>query len=112
MADWHNTTSAKAAWRDAPANEFLQELLDVSKEEVIAFGADLGVDELGEPITEIPNGWRMAHLLHAKSIWTFLQSTANSDGASIEGVGGPRIYPMDANVRARIRPRTATIEIG
>lgn len=103
MVDWHTPATAKLQWKDAPSNEELAELLATAKDECIEFATSRPPDEFTPPEDGIPTGWRIAQLLQARAIWTFKQ-TGPQDTIGYEG-GGVRVYPMDANVRARLRPR-------
>jgi hypothetical protein len=65
------------------------------------------------PPDVIPAGWRIAHLLQARAIWNFHQHSTQDDAAALlVGVGGPRDYPMDSNVRQRLRPRSPMPGLG
>lgn len=109
MATWHDITSARAEWRDAPRDDaVLQGLLDTSKDEC-RIAAHFEPPEPGI----IPSGWRIAHLLQARAIWTFQQTATQDDTAALlVGIGGTKVYPMDANVRQRLRPHTPIPGIG
>lgn len=102
MATWYTVEEAQAAWPGlgAPDVEQLQQLLDVSKAECVAYS----------PVTDendIPDGHRWAHLAHARNIWN--AQKVNPAGG-IGGLDGStfalQAFPMDWNVRARLRPRT------
>lgn len=104
---WHNLATARAAWRDAPKSDpVLQDLLDTAQHECETFAPALAADA-----TTIPIGYRTAHLLQARAIWTFLQANPNEE-IGLEGAGGVRLYPMDANVRQRLRPKRGRPGIG
>lgn len=112
MAVWHTKQSARAQWRDAPADEALQDLLDAAQFECETYAPAQPTPVDPDAPISIPIGWRIAHLLQARAMWTFLQTTAQQEGPSIEGVGTARVYPMDANVRARLRPNTGREQVG
>lgn len=107
MAKWHTPASIRAEWADAPKDEAtLQNLLDTAQDECIlwANSSTYHSDPL-DPDIEIPAGWREAHKLQTRAIWNFMQSNQQEDAAALlVGVGGVRVYPMDRNVKQRLRP--------
>ncbi|RZU64604.1 hypothetical protein EV379_0907 [Microterricola gilva] len=102
MVTWHTADTARAEWKDAPATDELNDLLATAKIECIEFATSKPYEEFDEPAGGIRPGWRIAQLLQARAIWTFKQ-TGPQDTIGYEG-GGVRVYPMDANIRARLRP--------
>lgn len=116
MATWYTPEQARADWADAPkVAERLQNLLDASKYECILAANNASfLDPLtGLPLPDaeqpqvIPAGWREAHLMQARAIWTHQQTNAADEAAAMMvGMGGVRVYPMDANVRQRLRPHS------
>jgi hypothetical protein len=109
MSTWHTLASARAEWRDAPRDDsVLQGLLDTAKQEC-QIAANLA---LPDPEV-IPAGWRIAQLLQMRAIWTFQQTATQDDTAALlVGIGGTKVYPMDGNVRQRLRPHTPIPGIG
>jgi hypothetical protein len=100
LTTWYTLEEARADWPGlgAPDDEQLQLLLDVSKNECLAFS----------PVTDpldIPDGHRWAHLAHARNIWN--SQKANPSGGLGDDVQGFALtpFPMDWSVRARLRPR-------
>ena len=112
MATWHDLESARAEWVGAPKGDgTLQNLLDVSRAEVIAYAPTVPTDtEPLDPedpasaqVPSIPDGYRWAHLAHARNIWN--AQNVNPSGA----FGGENNFtltpfPMDWAIKARLRP--------
>lgn len=98
---WHDLASARAGWRDAPKTDtVLQDLLDVAAQECLDF-APLPTTQ---PAGTVPIGYRMAQLMQARAVWDYQNGSTEQD-LGFEGAGAPRIYPMDAHIRQRLRPR-------
>lgn len=100
MSTWYTLEEARADWPGlgAPDDAQLQLLLDVSKDECLAFS----------PVTDeadIPDGHRWSHLAHARNMWN--AQKANPSGGLGDDTQGFALtpFPMDWAVRARLRPR-------
>ncbi|MDY0827546.1 hypothetical protein SK224_00230 [Microbacterium sp. BG28] len=87
------------AWEDAPFEqlELLGMLLEVAKEQVIAYAPALAE---GEPL---PARYVLGQLEQAKNLWA--AGTVSSDGNIGDGGYSFTPRPMDKTVRGIIRPR-------
>lgn len=102
MAEWYTLEEAQADWSGlgAPDADQMERLLDVSKDECLAFSPVT----LTDPVV-IPEGHRWAQLAHARNIWN--AQKANPSGGFGDDTQGFALtpFPMDWAVRARLRPR-------
>lgn len=100
MAHWYTLAEAKAAWQGlgVPDETTMQELLDVSQAECEAFSPVADEDD-------IPIGHRVAHLQHARNIWNSQKATPTSQPTDDFGSFSVTSFPLDWDVRARLRPR-------
>lgn len=105
MATWHNTESAREGWIGAPLDDgVLQELLNVSRAEVVAYAP--AVPDAVPPAEQvIPDGYRWAHLEHARNIWNARNTDSRGSYGSEEGGFQLVAFPMDWAIKARLRPR-------
>jgi hypothetical protein len=107
MATWMDLEEVRDRWRDAPAlDEYLQEVMDVSKAQVLEYGPKATADAIAANPEAVPDGYRLAHLIQARNIW----NSAKADPAS-QGIGDDgfiiRPYPMDLTTQKMIRPMRA-----
>lgn len=100
MATFYTAEEAEQAWTGlgVPDRRQLEELLAVSRAEVLAFA----------PVTDeadIPAGHRWAHLQHAKNLWNAQNvnpaGTIGDDAQSFAVTP----YPLDWAIKQRLRPR-------
>jgi hypothetical protein len=121
---WHDTTSARAGWSGAPADDLtLTTLLEVAKIQVLAY-AGSGAESTGtltedpdnpgfleivggpsDVLEAVPVNYRHAQLMQARNLWN--ASKANPSSGDIGGdtfALSPR--PLDWTVKALIRPQT------
>ncbi|PPG53416.1 hypothetical protein C5C41_06740 [Rathayibacter sp. AY1E9] len=99
---WHSIESARSDWLDAPdEDDQLQELLDLSRDAVEAFGGYVAHD--------IPAGWRAAQLMQARNVW--IASTVDSNGSIGEGDFALSPRPLDWMVKQLIRPQSGKVWI-
>lgn len=106
MATWYTVEEAREDWRDAAqmTDEHLQAYLDTAKEAVWAYGKRLTLPADAPVPTDIPDGWRTAHLSQTRNIW----NTYKTDPGGFIGSGEfeVRPFPMDWMVKQLIRPLT------
>lgn len=107
---WHDETTARATWRDAPASAELLELLETSKEQCIQYATDLPPTEYVEPVEGISASWRMAHLLQARALQV-AKRAGNQDTLGMDGMT-VSVKPMDWHVKQLLRPRRRRPGIG
>jgi len=111
MAEWHTLESARDEWPDAPTDESvdgdstLTTLLDVAKDAVLAYAP-----AVEEPLTDIPEGYRLAQLMQARNVWN--SSKASPGGDLDNGSYGISTFPLDWQVRQLIRPKAGKPWIG
>lgn len=106
MTTWHTATSARDQWIDADLDdEVLEELLEVAKQQVIAYAPALPV--VDPPVTpeQIPGNYRYAQLEQAKNLW----NAARVDATGGDGEDGfvRRPHPLDWIIKQILRPRRA-----
>lgn len=108
---WYTLDLARDDWQDAPdANDSagdltLYDLLEVAKDQVLAFAPDL--DEDAFP----PSNYRKAQLMQARNIWNVDKGDA---GNGEMGLGGFVVTPkpLDWHVRQILRPKTGRPVVG
>lgn len=103
MTTWHDIESARDQWIDAPLDDdVLEELLDVSVQQVIAYAPALAEPAEGEEL-DVPVNYRRAQLQQARNLWN--ASKVDPSG----GIGGDdfviRPFPLDWIIRQTLRPR-------
>lgn len=117
MATWHDETSARDQWPDAPVDEDdgdtqLIELLEVAKSAVLAYAPALDPEalvlvdgiyvEAGDEY--VPESYRVAQLMQARNIWN--SSKASPDSGTFDGGSyGLSSFPLDWQVRQILRPK-------
>lgn len=106
MATWHDVDSARDEWIDAPLDDdVLTTLLNVAKQQVIAYAPRLPiVDPPVEP-EQIPDNYRYGQLEQAKNLWN--AGTVDSAGAVGEDSFVVRPHPLDWIIKQILRPRRA-----
>lgn len=106
MATWYDIDSARADWIDAPLNDdTLQALLDVSKQQVIAYAPRLPVPVDPEAPVEVPANYRYYQLMQATNIWN--AGRVDASGGVGEGEFVIRPHPLDWQIKQGLRPRRA-----
>lgn len=106
LIGWVDPDTVEDHWEDvalaAPA--LVVELLEVAYETCAAYAPVIPANEDGTP-GPVPARYRMAQILQAKSIWAMQRQgggeTFNGDGFSVA------VYPLDARIRAMLRPKRA-----
>lgn len=93
-----------AAWRDAPIEnlEVCGMLLEVAREQVIAYAPALPAPVEGEPAPDYPDRYAYAQLQQAKNLLT--AGTVSSGGEFGEGEFSYQPRPLDKTIRGIIRP--------
>jgi len=107
---WHTESTARQLWRDAPSSAEVQEQLDASQEQCLEFATSQPAEDYIVPPEGIPARWRIAHLIQARALWTAKQANPQ-DQLGVDGIG-VRVYPMDMQVKALLRPKRAMPGIG
>lgn len=103
---WHILDTIRAEWPDADVipDATLWALLDVAREQVVAFAPALGED------APIPTHYREAQRIQARNIWT--AARVSPDGA----LGGDdftvRPFPLDWHVKQLLRPKRGVPVVG
>lgn len=100
MATWHSASTAAQQWPDIATMGADQatELLEVAKQQVLAYAPTLAVPDAAE----IPDSYRLAQVMQARALW---QAQRAAPGGELGGDGfGVRVYPMDWQVKALLRP--------
>jgi hypothetical protein len=102
MASWYNAGSAREEWVDAEAIEHftLETLLEVAREQVIAYAPALPADL---DVFEIPTRYAYAQLRQAQNLW----NAGRVDAGGSIGDGGDFVMPqrpLDWHVKAILRP--------
>jgi len=106
MATWHTPETARTYWGQAPKSDtLLQELLDVSREQIeIAMSSHAPEDE------DVPERIRMAQVKNARAIWEEARANVTGDEA---GIGEYALTQNPASMGAAIRRLLALpVEVG
>ncbi|MGX1931717.1 hypothetical protein [Microbacterium resistens] len=93
-----------AAWGDAPIEnlEVLGMILDVAKEQVIAYAPAPAPTPPGEPVPDPPDRYVLAQLQQATNLWNAGRVTSSGDVGEGQWSYQPR--PLDKTIRGIIRP--------
>lgn len=110
MSTWYTVDDSAAqdrllaAWRDAPIEntEVCGMLLDVARDQVLAYGPALREPAEGEPVPDPPARFVYAQLQQAKNLWA--AGTVSSGGEFGEGEFSYQPRPLDKTIRGIIRP--------
>jgi hypothetical protein len=106
MPGWLTVPDLPDLWPQAESIEtpILWMLVDAAREQCIAYAAPT------EEGADVPESWRLAHLMQVQSLWQSAKSgpgdTIGPDGLTIT------VYPMDRTVRNLLRPRRRVPVIG
>lgn len=110
MATWYTAEPAeqvqriRGAWVDAPVQniEVLQMLLDVAREQVVAFAPAPAPVPQGEPVPGPPPRYVLAQLMQVRNLYNAGRTTGEGE-VGAEGFTF-RPYPLDNTIKAVIRP--------
>jgi hypothetical protein len=104
---WHTVQSASVDWPDSAQVQphVLYQLLEVARQAVSAYAVP------SELLEQPSANFRMAQLLHARSLWNVSKSSTGSVVGSEAGYT-IAIRPLDSTVRALIRPPRAVPVFG
>lgn len=104
MTTWHDITTARDEWVDAPLDDdVLTELLEVSQQQVLAYAPALPVTD--PPTTDIPVNYRYGQLEQAKNLWN--AARVDASGGDGDGSFVMRPHPLDWIIKQILRPRRA-----
>lgn len=109
MAEWHDITSARDQWIDAPLDDdVLEQLLTIACQQVVAYAPKsirVALDT-AEP-DEIPTNLVVAQLNQARNIWNASKVDTASGAFADDDSFIIRPHPLDWMIKQIIRPRTA-----
>lgn len=113
MTTWHTPTSIRAQWSTDLGDPLLEELLEVSRTQVLARGTlayDPTTSELdpAAPVN-VPIQYRWGQALYARSLW---DSHSANIAANVDAVGGDyqvRVYPMSSTILDLISPKVPRV---
>lgn len=118
MADWYTLETIRADWRDAPSSDtVLQQLLDASKQQVLAFDNGYTWRKAGGAQADytgdyragaVPSNLVMAQRMQVRNLWNASQVDA-SGNAGGEDTFVIRPFPLDWVIRQVIRPKTVPV---
>lgn len=101
MATWHDTTSLVEAWgaeADPIPDALLESLIDVARDQVIAYAPRL------DDYTEIPERYRLGHFRQAQNLYkSTIVDASGGVGMGSDFVVTP--HPLDWHVKNILRPR-------
>ncbi len=84
MATWHDKTSARAQWSNAPSSDAaLEELLEYAKDECIH--AEPWAPGTGQTAADRPVRFRMAQLAAAQAAWEYRTGTGQDGQLGMDG---------------------------
>lgn len=97
---WHDEETARDEWVSAPPNDdVLAQLLEVSKQQVIAYAPKLPDPEV------VPVNYRYGQLEQAKNLYN--AGAVDSSGGMGEGEFVMRPHPLDWIIKQILRPKRA-----
>jgi len=94
---WPDITTARAQWPGAPTDTILADLLDIARDQVIAYAPEL---PLG---AEVPVNYSYAALVQARDIWNAFNASPSQDQFGQDTFAIP-VYPMSWHVKNLLRP--------
>jgi hypothetical protein len=106
LVGWVDPDAVPALWPDADLvePEALETLLKVAHETCSEYAPAIPANEDGTP-GPVPDRYVMAQILQARAVWAMQRQspgeTFNGDGFSVA------VYPLDARIRAMLRPKRA-----
>jgi hypothetical protein len=105
MGTWHDVESARDQWIDADLDDdVLEELLEVAKQQVIAYAPALPEPAEGEEL-DVPVNYRYGQLEQAKNLWN--AARVDASGGDGDGTFVMRPHPLDWIIKQILRPRRA-----
>lgn len=117
MVAWHDVSSARAQWADAPKGngQELEDLLDAAKDAVWRYvypeWADLKDDGTPNPIPDdVPTRFRIAQLLQVRAVWG-LPRTGGGDSVGIQDYAA-RVYVLGYDIQKVLVPPSRLPVIG
>lgn len=101
---WLTLEQTRQRWPDAPLDlTYLWNILKSAKIQCIDYAPALGI---GDPV---PANYLQAQLMQARAIFTSFIANQNDN---IDGQFPVRVFPMDWNVKALLRPKTGLPKVG
>lgn len=101
---WHTTVTARHNWPNSISDEFLYELLAMSRTQVEEYAPALPED------TKPPLRYRQAQLMQARNT---LNAAKTDPSTSADGeLFILRPFPLDKNIRQLLRPKVAVPVVG
>jgi hypothetical protein len=110
MVTWYTAEDSAAqdrvrgAWSDAPIEnaELCSMILDVAREQVIAYAPAPDPVPSGEPVPDPPARYVYAQLQQARNLWNSGRTTGEGEVGAEGFVFRP--YPLDKTIKQIIRP--------
>lgn len=102
---WVSIDEAREWWRDAPYDdEFLQMLLDVAQEHVLAYGPDRIAENIAGTGV-VPTNYRTAQFYETRELWNMSRRDAGTDQIGIAEFAVPTSeWLMKPSIKRIIRP--------
>jgi hypothetical protein len=109
LVAWHDASSARAQWTNAPGGTVLDELLEVAREQCLAWAP---YEPTYEPPVEdedkVPTRYRVAQLMEAKALWDAQKTGPSTEGIGMEGYSVP-VRPMSWAIKNVLRSPSPTV---
>lgn len=114
MATWHTPETVRAEWEDAEqiGDDLLAQLVAAARDAVVAYAPALrpALTTPEQPEVQIPDRYRLAHLMQVRNLWNAQQTGPQGDLGGETFAIQPR--PLDWHVKALLRPATGRPRVG
>jgi hypothetical protein len=101
---WLTIEQTRQRWADAPLDlTYLYSILRSAKIQCVAYAPALALDE------PVPTNYLQAQLMQTRAIYTAFIANQNDN---IDGQFPVRVFPMDWNIKALLRPKTGIPRVG
>lgn len=105
--DWLTEVEVATLWVDAPDDAFtLGLLMNAALAQVLAFAPAAP----GDSPTPVPPNFKLAQLMQTRNLWN--ASQVDPGGSMGESDFAVRPFPLDWQVKALLRPKSATPLVG
>lgn len=105
MDGWLTLEQARQMWQDAPTDDLLlYTLLQSAKEQCIEYAPALGLTNM------VPLNYTNAQLMQVRALYTSVIAN-QQDSVGVDGFQ-VRVFPLDWNIKALLRPKRAMPVVG
>lgn len=105
MDGWLTLEQARQMWQDAPTDDLLlYTILESAKQQCIEYAPALGLTNI------VPLNYTNAQLLQSRALYTSVLANTQ-DSVGVDGFQ-VRVFPLDWNIKALLRPKRAIPVVG